>query len=303
MIDPNFFTQAIEEGNYGKFILEPLPLSFAHSLGHALRRTLLSSLKGAVVTQVKIEQAPHLFTTVSGIKESILDIVLNIKQLRFSIDNEKKYKLNLNVKGIKKVYSQDIKGEISPVNKDFYLFESTDKNSQLDIELIVESGYGYVPAEEINNETGFIALDASFSPVKKVNFKVEEARIGRKSNFERLILEIETDGSISPKDALKQSSSILAKYFNYILTDKSNLKDEKELTDKNNFQDNKFSEIIIDELNLPSRVINALLREKIETVADLIKVGKDKLVNMKGVGKKSIELINEELKKLNISLN
>ncbi len=303
MISPNFFTQVNEEGNYGKFILEPLPLSFAHSLGHALRRTLLSSLKGAVVTQIKIDQAPHLFTTINGIKESVLDIVLNIKQLRFSIDNEKKYKLNLDIQGIKKVYGQNIKGEIEPVNKDCYLFESTSKDSKLNIELIVESGYGYVPADEINKETGFIALDASFSPVKKVNFKVEEARIGRKSNFERLILEIETDGSITPKDALKKASLILAEYFNYVLTNQEGIKKEKKLAEENNQLDSKFSEIIIDELNLPSRVINALLREKIETVADLIKVGKDKLVKMKGVGKKSIELINEELKKLNISLN
>ncbi len=272
MIKPNFFTLVIEEGNYGKFILEPLPLSFAHSLGHALRRTLLSSLKGAVITQVKIDQAPHFFTTVSGIKESILDIVLNLKQLRFSIDNDKKYKLSLDVKGIKKVYGQDIKGEISPINKECYLFESTRLDSRLNIELIVEPGYGYVSAEEIVKETGYIALDASFSPVKKVNFKVEETRIGRKSNYERLILEIETDGSINPKEALKQASTLLGEYFNYVLTNQEGLKKENKSTEENNKLDSKFSEIIIDELNLPSRVINALLREKVETMADLIKI-------------------------------
>ncbi len=303
MIKPNFITQVTEKGNYGKFILEPLPLSYAHSLGHALRRTLLSSLKGAVVTQIKIDRAPHLFTTIDGIRESVLDIVLNIKQLRFSVDSEKKYKLNLDIKGIKKVYGQDIKGEIQPVNKDCYLFESTSKDTKLNIDLIVESGYGYVPSEEINKETGYIALDASFSPVKRVNFKVEEARIGRKTNFEKLILEIETDGSITSKDALKKAASILSEYFNYILTEKNNSKKEDSRLILNNEQDNKFSEIIIDELNLPSRVINTLLREKIETVADLMKTGKDKLAKMKGVGKKSIELINEELKKLNINLN
>lgn len=306
MIKPNFYTQKTEEGNYGKFVFEPLNLSFAHSLGHALRRTLLSSLKGAAVTQVKVKGVSHLFSTIDGIKESVLDIVLNLKQLKFDVKDGGPFKLSLNVKGEKKVYAKDIEGEINPINKDFYICEITDKNTELSIDLIVETGVGYVTAEDKEDkEFGYIPVDAFFSPIRRVNFKVEEARVGRKANFERLILEIWTDGSITPSEALKQASEILTAHFSRILSGEDDLKIKNEETKKEvakNEIDKKLYEIIIDELNLPSRVINALLREKIETVADLLKVGKNKLMNMKGVGKKSIELIINELKKMGIEL-
>jgi len=307
MLNPNFFTQKTEEGNYGKFILEPLPLSFAQSLGNALRRTLLSSLKGAAITQVKVDDAPHLFSTIPGVKESVLEIVLNLKKLKFKVDGEqKKFKITLDVKGAKKVCGKDIEGEIKPVNEDLYLAELTDSKAKLSIEAIVETGYGYVTADEKEDkESGFIAVDAFFSPIRKANFKVEEARVGRKANFERLILEVWTDGSVTPTDAVKTSSNLLSEYFGYILSGKDTPVAKAEKTEEEAKQeeiDKKLYSIIIDELNLPSRVINALLREKIETVADLVKVGKDKLTKMKGVGKKSIELIEEELKKMQIEI-
>lgn len=307
MLKPNFYTQITEEGNYGKFVLEPLPLSFANSLGNALRRTILSSLKGAAVTQIKIDGVPHLFSTIKGVKESVLEMVMNIKQMKFKVEGEqKKFKIHLDVKGSKKIFAKDFEGEIKPVNEDLYIAEITDDKTKLSIEAIVEVGYGYVTAEEKEDkETGFIALDAFFSPIRRVNTKVEEARVGRKANFERLILEIWTDGSIKPTDALKQAREILVEYFSYILSGKDNKQDYQEETNKITEKteiDKKLYDIIIDELNLPSRVINALLREKIETVADLIKVGREKLVKMKGVGKKSIELIEVELKKLNVQL-
>ena len=159
--------------------------------------------------------------------------------------------------------------------------------------------------EREKTEAGFIAVDAFFSPIKKVNFKVEEARVGRRSNLDRLILEIWTDGTIKPGDALKQASLHLANYFSYILSGRDTQKpktEESEEMAKKERVDQKLYEVIIDELNLPSRVINALLRENIETVADLVKAGKESLTGMKGVGKKSIELIEEELKKMGIEL-
>lgn len=307
MLTPSFYTKINQQGNYGQFIIEPLPLSFANSLGNALRRTLLSSLKGAAVTQIKIDGVPHLFTTIKGVKESALEIVMNIKQMKFKVNSEqKKFKIYLDVKGSKKVYAKDFEGEVKPVNEDLYIAELTDNKAHLSIEAIVEVGYGYITAEEKEDkETGFIALDAFFSPIRRVNTRVEEARVGRKANFERLIIDIWTDGSIEPNIALKQSSDLLSEYFAYILSGKDNpveKTDQKTQQSQKNEIDKKLYDIIIDELNLPSRVINALLREKIETVADLIKTGRDKLVKMKGVGKKSIELIDEELKKLNVQL-
>ncbi len=306
MLNPNFFTQKHEEGNYGKFVFEPLPLSFGQSLGHSLRRTIMSSLKGAAVTQVKIDGASHLFSTLPGIKESVLEIVLNLKQLKFNVKEAGTFKISLDAKGAKKLYGKDIKGEIEPVNKDLYLGEISDDKGKLSLEAIVEVGYGYSTVEEREQkEFGFIAVDAFFSPIKKVNTKVEETRVGRKANFEKLTLEVWTDGSITPSEVVKQASTLLSEYFAYILSGKDTPSTKKEKTPEEVKQeeiDKKLYEIIIDELNLPSRVINALLREKIETVADLIKVGKEKLIEMKGVGKKSIQLIEEELKKMGVEI-
>ncbi len=306
MMVPNFFTQKIEQdASYGKFILEPLPLSFGQSLGHSLRRTLLSSLTGAAVTNVKIEGASHLFTTLKGVKESVLEIVLNLKQLKFNVSEGGPYKVFLKTKGTGKIYAKDIEGEVKPVNTGAYIAEITDDKGKLEIEAIVEIGTGYSQVEEREKkEFGFIPVDSFFSPVRKVNFKVEEARVGRKTNFDRLILEIWTDGSIKPEEALKQSAMLMTDFFAHILSGKDTPQKPEERIEEANKEmiDKKLFEIIIDELNLPSRVINALLREHIETVADLVKVGKEKLTDMKGVGKKSIELMDEELKKRGIEL-
>ncbi len=306
MMVPNFFTQKVEQDDtFGKFVLEPLPLSFGQSLGHSLRRTLLSSLTGAAITNVKIEDALHLFTTLKGVKESVLEIVLNLKQLKFAVTEGGPFKVFIKSKGVGKIYAKDIEGEIEPVNGDAYIAEITDDKGKLEIEAIVEVGSGYSQVEEREKkEYGFIPVDSFFSPVRKVNFKVEEARVGRKTNFDRLILEIWTDGSIKPEEALRQSSSLMSGFFAHIMSGKDTPQRKEEKMEEENKEmiDKKLYEIIIDELSLPSRVINALLREHIETVADLVKVGKEKLTDMKGVGKKSIELIDEELKKMGIEL-
>jgi len=307
MVSPSFFTQKVEEKDgYGKFILEPLARSFGQSVGVALRRALLSSLKGSAVTAVKVEDAPHLFSTIKGVKESVLDIVLNLKQLKFEATGEGPFKINLTAKGPKKIYGKDIEGEVSVANKDQYIAEVTTDKGKLEIDAIVELGTGYSSVEEREKkEPGYIAVDSFFSPVRKVNFKVEEARVGRRSNLDKLILEIWTDGTIKPSEALKQSSLLLAAYFGHVLSGRDTPKpktEESEEIAKKEAVDQKLFEVIIDELNLPSRVINALLRENIETVADLVKAGKESLTGMKGVGKKSIELIEDELKKMGIEL-
>lgn len=307
MFSPIFFTQQSQEGNYGKFVIEPLPQGFGQSMGHALRRTLLSSLKGVAVTNIKFEGAPHLFSTIPGVKESVLEVMLNLKQLKFDVKTGGPYKVSFEGKGAKKILAKDLEGEIKPINGDFYIAEITDDKAKLSFEAIVEVGIGYSTVEDREEKiTGYIPVDAFFSPIKKVNIKVEEARIGRKDNSDRLIIDLETDGSIKPEVAIKESSKLLAEYFDYLLSgrDAPELKKQASATDeKQDAIDKKLFDIIIDELNLPSRVINALLREKIETVADLVKTGKEKLTGMKGVGKKSIELIEEELKKMEISLS
>lgn len=308
MLEPMFYTKIEEKTEtFARFVFEPLNPSFAHSMGNAIRRTLLSSLKGSSISYVKVEGAPHLFSTIKGVKESVLDIVLNLKQLRFQVpSNEGTHRVNLSTKGTGKVMGKSFEGEATVVNGDVYLAEVTDPKASLEIEAIVETGYGFISAEEKENkESGFITIDSSFSPVKRVNFQVEEARVGRKSNFERLIMEVTTDGSMSPEDALKEAVKILTAHFSHILSGEDvpqQKSAESAQTEQTEEVNSKLDDIIIDELNLPSRVINALLRENIETVADLVKRGRDKLVGLKGVGRKSIDLIDEELKKMGIEL-
>ncbi len=307
MMQPDFVTEKIsEEGSYGKFVLSPLPSGFGHTLGNALRRMLLSSIEGAAVTYVKINDVVHPFTTISGIKESVLDLILNLKLLRFRTLGEGPYELSLNTKGVGKVKGGDFKGgDTQVVNKDQYICELTSPKAKLDIDVTIEKGVGYSPSEEREKkEFGKLAVDSVFSPVKKVNYVVEGARVGRKTNFDKLILEIWTDGSISPHDSLKKTATLLSDYFNYILSGRDAKKTEEEEAENKvatvSKVDGKVYQTIIDELDLPTRVINALLREGIETVEDLVKRGKDELVNLKGVGKKSLDLIEKELNKLSV---
>ncbi|MBI1863380.1 DNA-directed RNA polymerase subunit alpha [Candidatus Microgenomates bacterium] len=306
MLNPNFFTKKAEETpNYGKFILEPLPLSFGNSMGNALRRTLLSSLKGAAITQVRINNADHLFSTIKGVKESIIEIVLNMKQLRFEVPQDGKYVINLEIKGAQKVTAKAITGEVKVVNTDLYLAEITDDKGKIDIEAVVETGIGSLMEDEVERKGAeYIAVDAFFSPVKKVNFKIEEARVGRKTNFDRLVMDIWTDGSVTPEESLKQAGHILSEHFAHVLSGRDTPVSQEEAAAEEGEKviDARLKDIIIDELNLPSRVINALLRENVETVADLVRIGKEKLVGVKGLGKKSFVLIEDELKKMGIDI-
>jgi len=306
MITPDYSTEVVEENTtYGKFIIGPLHQSFGHILGNSLRRTLLSSINGAAITQVKIEKVNHIFSLLPGIKETVLEIILNLKTLKFELPTSSQAKIFLEKKGKGKIFAKDFKGEAKVINTDTYLAEITDDKVVFSLEAIVEKGVGFLAAEEQEKkEFGFIPIDASFSPIVKVNYQVEEARVGKKTNFERLILEIWTNESIKPSEALKKSTQILVSYFDYLLSGKDKPKPKVDLLKEQERAkiDNRFAEIIIDELNLPSRVINALLREKIETVADLINISKDRLTKMKGVGKKSITLIKEELNRLGANL-
>lgn len=308
MYTPTFYTKrtVAVEGSHETFVFEPLAQGFGQTLGNSYRRTLLSAIPGAVITAVKFAGVPHLFTTLPGVKESLLDIVLQLKQVRFKVPKEGTYAMSLIAKGEGKIYAKDIEGDVEVVNKDLYIAEITTEKGKIDFEAIVQFGYGFSPTEEREaTEAGYIAIDASFSPVQMVNFTVEDARVGRKSNYEKLTLEVKTDGSISPEDAIKMVNKILIAHYSHVFSgaDVAPVVTEKDASAVIISNDrSKALETIIDELNLPSRVINALLREKIETVADLLKRGKSDLVGLKGVGRKSIDLIDEELKKMGVEL-
>lgn len=307
MPKPQFITEAVDIKNgYGKFIMSPLPAGYGNTIGNAIRRTLLSSISGWAVTYVKINDAVHPFSTIKGIKESVLDIILNIKLLRFKITGDGPYEVTLSAKGIKKITGADFKSsDVEIVNKDHYIAEITAPKTKLDMTLIVERGEGYSPSEEKEKkEFGTLAVDSIFSPVVRVHYSVEGARVGRKTNFDTLIMEIVTDGSVTAEDTLKTASTLMSEYFSYILSgnDAKKTEDDK---DKGTMAlskkiDKKVYQTIIDELDLPTRVINALLREKIETVEDLITRGKNGLVGLKGLGEKSLDLIQKELDKLGV---
>lgn len=303
MFTPQFITKTGEStDSYGVFTLEPLAQSFGESMGNALRRTLLSSLEGTAIVAVKIDSVSHLFSTLKGVKETALELTLNLKQVRFSKATDGVHKVTLSKKGEGKVYAKDLEGDVEVVNKDLYLGEITDAKGKIELEALVETGRGYILADDQpERETGYIVVDSAFSPVTKVVFTVEEARVGRKANADRLKLQIWTDGSITPEAALKEAASILSAQFTYIFAQgEAKAVAPGTSTEAGATQeiDKKFHDLIIDELNLPSRVVNALLRENIETVADLIAAGEEKLVVYKGLGRKSIDLIKDELKKL-----
>lgn len=306
MLKPSFFTNKEIDGSYGKFEITPLPDGFGHSLGNAFRRVLLSSIEGAAITHVTINKEVHTFSTIDGVKESVLDIILNLKGLRFKTTGEGPFTMKLSKKGKGKVTGADFEGgDIEVVNSDEYIAEITTASAKLDIEITVQRGYGFSPSEEKEGTSfGTLAVDSVFSPVKKVMYKVERDRVGRKSNFDKLILEIWTDGSIDPEEGLKQSAETLRDYFGYVLSGDDKPKTKEETAEETAAEaadvDPKVYEIIIDELDLPTRVINALLREKIETVGDLVERGEDTLNNLKGVGRKSISLIEVELQKLGV---
>lgn len=307
MISPSFITEKVDSSStYGKFIISPLPAGFGATVGNTLRRILLSSIPGASVTYVRIDGVNHQFATIPGVKESILDIVLNIKALCFQVTGKGPYTVSYSGKGIGKVHGSDFKGgDAEVVNGDQYIAELTSPKAKLDIELTVEQGEGYSPAEDKEKkEFGTIAVDSTFSPVVKINYSVEVTRVGRRSDYDKLILEIWTDGTINPTDVLKQASGLASDFFAHILSGRDVKKTETELEEEDSALpkevDKKVYQTIIDELDLPTRVINALLREKIETIEDLVKRGKEDLVGLKGVGRKSVDLIEKELEKLGI---
>lgn len=306
MLEPNFITEEVEvNSTYGKFILSPLPPGFGQTFGNALRRVLLSSIEGAAVTYVKIDGVVHPFSTIEGVKESVLDIILNIKLLRFKVGKEGPFEMSLSTRGRQEVKGGDFKGgDVEVINQDQHIADLTTSRAKLEIELTVEKGVGYSPSEEKEKkEFGKIAVDSVFSPIKKVNFTVERTRVGRKTNLDKLNFEVWTDETMFPKEAFKTAATFLAKHLSHILSGRDVKKEEGVEEEKARLKkgiEKKTYEIIIDELDLPTRVVNALIREKIETVGDLVETGKENLIGLKGVGKKSLDLIEKELEKLGI---
>lgn len=306
MTDPIFKVKEEKvKDDYGKFIIEPLDPGYGHTIGNALRRVLLISIPGAAVTSVKINGVKHKFSTIPGLKENVVDFLLNIKEVNFRLlDSKNNATVKLSVKGPKTITAADIETSeaVEVVNKDHYLGSLGDKKSKIEMELTIEKGYGYSLAEERKlNTLGVISADAIFTPVRRVNYSVEATRVGRQTNLDKLILHIWTNGTISPRDALTESAKILSSYFLQIYEPKSSTIPTEGVAISASISED-ILKMTIDELDLPTRIYNSLRNGNIETLGQLLGTSKKDLMNMRNMGNKSISIIEEKLREKGISL-
>lgn len=304
MLKPQFrITAKKEKTDYGKFELEPLEQGYGMTVGNALRRCLLSSLPGASVVEVEIDGVRHQFTGLAGMKEDIVELILNIKQLRFKYDQEKEVQLTLETRGPKEVTAKDIKtpAGVEILNKDLVLANLADKKSKLKMKLKVVLGMGYSLVEERKvTRVGVIPIDAAFTPVLKVNLKVQSTRVGRRTDFDKLIMEIWTDGSIKPKTALEDSARILVSYFKQIY--EPTFIKKKESQEEISFKDKELLNLTVEELDLPTRIANALRKGGYKTVKHLKLTKKEEIAKVKNLGSKSVETVVAVLKEKGIEI-
>lgn len=299
-----------EAGNRAVFVIEPFYPGYGITVGNAIRRVLLTSLPGAAATAFKISGIDHEFTTIDGIKEDAVEIMLNIKGLRFSLHEDGPVTVSLKANKAGVVTGKDIKlpSSVELANPDHHIATITSKTS-LEMDIRVEKGRGYVLSEEIDNREfsiGTIAIDAVFSPVKRTSIQVENTRVGEKVDYDKLTLEIETDGTMVPRDALRQAADILLEQFN-VFTNKPEVKEVPQVTtateDKGNEAVKEVSrpqDFTIEEINLSIRTTNALSQNGIKKVKQIIALGRSGLLEMKGVGERAITEIADKLDELGL---
>jgi len=287
-------------------IIEPMHTGYGMTLGNSLRRVLLSSIAGAAVKAFKIEGATHEFTTVDGIKEDVVDILLNLKQLRFKVFSDEPQLLRISKKGSGVVKASDIQltSDVELVDPEQVVATIDDSNAKLEMDLLVVTGRGYLSVEEMGDDkpSDMIAVDALFSPVRRVRYKVESTRVGRITNLDKLSITIDTDGSISPKDAFEEANAILASQYEAlaggvevaIATMQQPVRPEE--------PEEESSELMtpIENLNLTARTTNALINNDIHTVQDLVTLGDAELKDLKGFGAKALEEVQQKLDEMEL---
>lgn len=284
----------------GTIVLEPLRQGFGHTLGNALRRVMLTHLRGAAPVRVKIKGATHQFTTLKGMKEDIVELVLNLKKIRVGYQGETPETLKLEAVGPGQVLAKDLKGPatVKIANPELVLATLADKKSKLGLELTVESGSGYALAEEQGKQKlGVIPLDAAFSPVNHVSYTVKSTRVGRRTDFDSLVLKIQTDGTVTASESVTQAAQILVDHFRLIVTP-AEVSDQAAVAASPLAQ--KISALTVEELELPTRVANSLHRGGYKTLGDLSKATAAEIAKVKNIGGKSVIEIIAELKKKGI---
>ncbi len=318
--------------NQAIFEIDGLYPGYGVTIGNSLRRVLLSSLPGVAVTEVKIKGVSHEFSTIPGVLEDVIVLLLNIKNLRFKIYEGDSQKVELKVKGDKQVTGADFKfsSQVKLVNPEIHIATITDKSTELEIELLIERGIGYVQKHERKNkklmgsqqtktEIGIISLDAIYTPIKNVNFQVENMRVGDRTDFNKLNLEIETDGTITPEEAFFEACDLLIKHFNIIFEGKSGKKEEEKPARNASparqpngshggghsdagGEESDVTKLSIEDLKLSTRTLNALTENNIKTIGGLIRKNEKSLSELDGMGDKAISEIKRKLKKLGFEL-
>ena len=301
MVMPKIEREA-EARNYGKFVISPLEHGYGVTLGNALRRVLLSSLEGAAVTSVRLVDVLHEFSDIPGVREDVLQVMLQVKQLRLIMEGVDTIRMHLEVRGEGVVTAADIIAppEITIINPDLYLFTADSAKARLDIEFTVERGRGYAPSNERGRmPIGELPVDAIFSPVKRINWEVQAARVGQSTNYDKLVLEIWTDGSISPENALSTSAKILIEHLRYVagISEESlTISMEKEVAGSH--LTSEVAETPVESLDLSVRVFNSLKRTGIITVGDVLELlekGDQAVMSIRNFGEKSLEELRTKM--------
>jgi DNA-directed RNA polymerase subunit alpha len=302
MVTPKVEREA-EARNYGKFVITPLERGYGVTLGNALRRVLLSSLEGAAITSIRIQDVLHEFSDIPGVREDVIQVMLQIKQVRLVLHDVESAHLHLDVRGEGTVTAADIQvpAEVEIVNPDLQLFTVDDPKTRLEIDMTVERGRGYSPSTERLGRLpiGELPVDAIFSPVKRVNWTVASARVGQSTNFERLLLEIWTDGTITPELALSTASRILIDHLRYVsgISDETlAVPSEKEVAGSR--LTSEAAETPIENLDLSVRVFNSLKRTGITTVGDVLELlekGEEAVMSIRNFGEKSLEELRQKM--------
>lgn len=296
MIQPNFKIKPEKESAYqGLFVFEPLDQGYGHTLGNSLRRVMLTSIPGYAISQVKIKGVTHRFTSLEGMKEDVVDFVLNLKEVRLKVELEadEDISLELEAKGPGAVTAGDLKTPtgVEVVNPDLIIATLAEKKNTLEASMKVEKGTGYRSYEEVEiEEVGVVPLDCIFSPVVLVNYKVESTRVGRRTDFDQLIMEVKTDGTLAPKKAIETAAKILMSHFEQVIEPTFEEKEEKKPA-----RVPEEYRLTVEELNLPTRIANALRKGGYKTVKDLAEATADDISKVKNIGKKSVKTIAKRL--------
>jgi DNA-directed RNA polymerase subunit alpha len=295
-----------EDENYGKFVVEPLERGYGTTLGNSLRRILLSSLPGAAVTSIKIDGILHEFSTIPGVKEDVTEIVLNLKRLAVRLNGENTKRVIINAVGPREVTAADIIGDsdMEIFNPELHI-ATLEENATLVMEINLAKGRGYVPADQNKNENTPIAVipvDSIYTPVRKVNFTVENTRVGQVTDYDRLVLEIWTDGSIKPEEGVSIGAKIMQEHLNLFIALTDSTENMEIMVEKEEDQKEKALEMTIEELELSVRSFNCLKRAAINTVEELTHRSEEDMMKVRNLGKKSLDEVKHKLDELGLGL-